>query len=67
MVLNDLGNVVNHTVSGYLRIIRAGAHHQERPAEHTHQQGYGSLVDFGHTLQGYTEVANTEDGDNQDC
>ena len=34
--------------------------------EHTHQQGYGSLVDFGHALQGYAQVADAEDGDNQD-
>ena len=64
-MLNDLGNMMNHFFAGNRRIIGGRAHHQQRPAEHAHQQGNSSLVDLRHTLQSYTQIANTKDSDNQ--
>ena len=67
MMLNDLGNVMNDIPLSDSRIISGRAKHQQGPAEHTHQQGNGCLVDSCQTFKGYAEIADTEDDDNSNC
>ena len=44
------------------------AHNGEHcPANHTHQQCNGSLVDLRHTLNGNKEIADNERDDNRKC
>ena len=64
MVLDDLGDVMDDVALGDSGIIGCGTHHKQRPAQHTHQQGNGCLVDSGQTFKGYAEVADAEDDDN---
>ena len=64
-MLYHLGYVVHHLATGNLRVIRCRAHHQQCPAQNTHQQGYRSLVDLRYALQGYTQIAHTENRNNQ--
>ena len=39
--------------------------HEKCPAANEHQQGNGCLVDFCHTLNGYEEIADAEEDDNE--
>ena len=45
--------------------ITAWINHEERPSGNEHKQCDSCLVDFRHTLDGYTEIANTENDDNR--
>ena len=45
--------------------VTAGINHEERPCGDKHEQCDSCLVDLRHTLNGYTEIANTEYDDNR--
>ena len=61
-----LGNMMNDFVGCYLGVISSRPGHQQRPAEHAHQQCNGCLVHFRQTLQGYAQIADYEyDDDTQ--
>ena len=65
MVLNATRNKA-HAI-GHLREESLYAHHQQRPAAHTHQQGNGCLVNLQHALQGYAQIANNKERNNHHC
>ena len=64
MMLNA-GRYIPHSV-GHFGEECGNSHHKHRPAPNTHQQGNGRLVDFQHTLQGYTQITYYEE-DNNKC
>ena len=67
MVLDDFGNVMDNLARGNLWIIGRRTQHEQCPAAHTHEQGNGSLVHTGQTLQGYAHIADTEEDNNTNC
>ena len=46
--------------------ITARIDHEQRPADHKHQQGNGCFVDFCRALQGYEQIAHAEHDNNCD-
>ena len=65
MMLDHLSDVMDDIALGHSRIIGSGPHHEQGPAQHTHQQRNGCLVHSCQAFQGYTQIANAEDTHNQ--
>ena len=53
------------TAEAFICYVAAWINHEKCPAANEHQQGNGCLVDFCHTLNGYEEIADTEEDDNE--
>lgn len=58
--------LVDEFLTAESRQIASRVDHEQRPADHKHQQGYGGFVDFCHALQGNEQVAHAEHDNNSD-
>ena len=62
VVLDDAAHGEAHGRGVETGHVLCGVDHEDRPAQHEHEQSNGRLVDFGHTLEGDAKIAGAKYG-----